>query len=88
MLSYLNVAPPLSHKAKLAKTFEKSKMPAPPRPKAELREGKALPTAPRALLPLALGAVGRALLPLALGAVGRALPSLSSAFGRGGGRAF
>ena len=47
-------------------------MPAPPRPKAELRKGKALPTAPRALLPLALGAVGRA------------LPSLSSSFGRGG----
>ena len=65
--------PPFSHRAKLAKTFEKSKMPAPPWPKAELREGKALPTAPRALLPPALGAVGRA------------LPSLSSAFGRGGG---
>ena len=44
----------------------------PPRPKAKLREGKALPTPPRAR--------GRR----ALGGVGRALPSLSSAFGRGG----
>ena len=68
--------PPLSHKAKLAKTFEKSKMPAPPRPKAELREGKALPKPPRAPLPLALGGLGR---PLA---------SLSSAFSRGGGGHF
>ena len=56
----------------LVKIFEKSKTPAPPQPKAELREGKALPTPPRALLPLALGGVGRA------------LPFLSSAFGRGG----
>merc|ERR1711873_344764 len=30
--------PPPSHRAQLAKTFKKSKMPAPPRPKAKLRE--------------------------------------------------
>ena len=52
--------------------LEKSKTPAPPRLKAELRQGKALPTSPWAHLPLPQGGVGRA------------LPCLSSAFGRGG----
>ena len=51
-------------------------LPPPPRPKAELREGKALPKPPRAR--------GRG----ALGGLGRPLASLSSAFGRGGGGHF
>ena len=57
VLSYLNL-PPLSHRAKLAKIFKKSKMPTPPRPKAELREGKALPTPPKARGRRALGMWG------------------------------
>ena len=65
--------PPSVIRQNLPKLSKNLKCPPPPRPKAELREAKGLPKPPRAPLPLALGGLGRA------------LPSLSSAFGRGGG---
>ena len=68
--------PPSVIRQNLPKLSKNLKCPPPPRPKAELREAKGLPKPPRAR--------GRG----ALGGLGRALPSLSSAFGRGGGGHF
>ena len=39
--------PPLSHKAKLAKTFEKSKMPAPPSAEGRAQGGQSPPQTPQ-----------------------------------------